>query len=150
MKKGSPERSEGVLLCTARRDNGIYNPSTPTLVILNLKMDAFFHCTSGQRDLTSPHSYSDNTKSQNGCFFCLGQFNQMSFLRLNTSPFDATAFFAKYPFIGISDCSFISLNFVHEKNKFSFHGTSIRTFINENLSNFRFLAGLFFLQDHLG
>jgi hypothetical protein len=32
MKKGPPERSEGVLLSIARRDNGIYNPSTPTLI----------------------------------------------------------------------------------------------------------------------
>jgi hypothetical protein len=32
MKKAVPERSEGVLLSTARRDNGIYNPSTPTLI----------------------------------------------------------------------------------------------------------------------
>ena len=32
MKKGPPERSEGVLLSTARRDNGICNPSTPTLI----------------------------------------------------------------------------------------------------------------------
>jgi hypothetical protein len=32
MKKGPPERSEGVLLSTARRDHGIYNPSTPTLI----------------------------------------------------------------------------------------------------------------------
>ncbi len=29
MKKGPPERSEGVLLSTARRDGGICNPSTP-------------------------------------------------------------------------------------------------------------------------
>ncbi len=32
MKKGPTERSEEVLLSTARRDHGIYNPSTPTLI----------------------------------------------------------------------------------------------------------------------
>ena len=32
LKKGPPERSEGVLLSTTRRDNGIYTPSTPTLI----------------------------------------------------------------------------------------------------------------------
>ena len=32
MKKGPPERSEEVLSSTARRVNGICNPSTPTLM----------------------------------------------------------------------------------------------------------------------
>ena len=37
MKNGPPERSEGVLLSTARRDNGICTPSTPTLIQPNFK-----------------------------------------------------------------------------------------------------------------
>ncbi len=41
MKKGPPERSEGVLLSTARRVNGICNPSTPTL-IKALSIDSAF------------------------------------------------------------------------------------------------------------
>lgn len=32
LKKGPPERSEGVLLSTVRRDNGICNPSTPLFI----------------------------------------------------------------------------------------------------------------------
>jgi hypothetical protein len=41
-KKGTPERSEGVLLSTARRDNGIFNPSTPTLIKALSQDGAFF------------------------------------------------------------------------------------------------------------
>ena len=42
MKKGPPERSEGVLLSTARRDNGIFNPSTPTQKKALSQDSAFF------------------------------------------------------------------------------------------------------------
>jgi hypothetical protein len=42
MKKAAPERSEGVLLSTARRDNGISNPSTPTLIKAQSQDGAFF------------------------------------------------------------------------------------------------------------
>ena len=41
MKKGPPERSEGMLLSTARRVNGICNPSTPTLIKALSKDGAF-------------------------------------------------------------------------------------------------------------
>ena len=41
MKKGPPERSEEVLLSTARRVNGICNPSTPTLIKARSKDGAF-------------------------------------------------------------------------------------------------------------
>ena len=41
MKKGPPERSEGVLLSTARRVNRICNPSTPTLIKALSKDGAF-------------------------------------------------------------------------------------------------------------
>jgi len=41
MKKGTPERNEGVLLSTARRVNGICNPLTPTLIKARSKMVLF-------------------------------------------------------------------------------------------------------------
>ena len=50
MKKGPPERSEGVLLSTARRDNGIFNPSTPTQKKARSKDGAFF--VSGRFEFT--------------------------------------------------------------------------------------------------
>ena len=50
MKKGPPERSEGVLLSTARRDNGIFNPSTPTLIKARSQDGAFF--VSGRFEFT--------------------------------------------------------------------------------------------------
>ena len=37
MKKEPPERSEGVLLSIARRDNGIFTPSTPNLFNTHIK-----------------------------------------------------------------------------------------------------------------
>jgi hypothetical protein len=49
-KKVPPECSEGVLLSTARRDNGISNPSTPTLIKALSKDGAFF--VSGRFEFT--------------------------------------------------------------------------------------------------
>jgi len=50
MKKVPPERSEGVLLSTARRDHGICNPSTPTLIKAQSQDGAFF--VSGRFEFT--------------------------------------------------------------------------------------------------
>lgn len=44
-KKEPPERSEGVILSTARRDNGICNPSTPTKKPSNLNRYWVFSCS---------------------------------------------------------------------------------------------------------
>jgi hypothetical protein len=41
-KKEPPEHSEGVLLSIARRVNGIFNPSTPTLMKALSQDGAFF------------------------------------------------------------------------------------------------------------